>query len=119
MITKVTEENRIAVEKRLEEISHALGKPINNIEEYYQNIVAISALSTANGSLYKYFLMPLDEPMFEIDANTRKITVPQHFAKNGVGVHGDHMAEILYFSIDRYFDYQDLYSWPTLQIRHT
>lgn len=116
MITKVTKENRIAVEKRLEEISRALGKPINNIEEYYQNIVAISALPTANGSLYKYFLMPLDEPMFEIDANTRKITVPQHFAKNGVGVHGDHMAEILYFSIDRYFDYQDLYSCDDIVI---
>lgn len=109
MITKVTEENRIAVEKRLEEISRALGKTIHNIEEYYQNIVAISALPTANGSPYKYFLMPLDEPVFEIDANTRKIAVPQHFAKNGVGVHGDHMAEVLYFKIDRYFDYQDLY----------
>lgn len=110
MITKVTTENSVALQKRLAEISQALGKPINNIEQYYQNIEEIAALQTTNGSSYKYFLMPLDEPVFEIDANTRKINVPQHFSKNGVGVRGDHMAEILYFKVDRYFDYKDLYS---------
>jgi hypothetical protein len=76
MITKVTTENSVALQKRLAEISQALGKPINNIEQYYQNIEEIAALQTTNGSSYKYFLMPLDEPVFEIDANTRKISVP-------------------------------------------
>lgn len=115
MITKVTADNSVALQKRLEEISKALerdGKTysVNNLEEYYQHIEDIATLRTASSDPYKYFLMPLDEPFFEIDANTRKITVPQHFAKNGVGVHGDHMAEILYFRVDRYFDYQDLYA---------
>lgn len=121
MITKVTADNSVALQKRLEEISKALkvaGKTysVNNLEEYYQHIEDIATLRTASGDPYKYFLMPLDEPFFEIDANTRKITVPQHFAKNGVGVHGDHMAEVLYFRVDRYFDYQDLYACDDIVI---
>jgi len=30
--------------------------------------------------------MPLDEPLFEIDANTRKINVPLDFKNNGLSV---------------------------------
>ena len=44
----------------------------------------------------------MDEPVFEIDANTRIITVPSQF-KN-IGVAGDNTAEIIFFSIDRFFD---------------
>jgi hypothetical protein len=54
--------------------------------------------------------MPLDEPLFEIDADRRVVTVPTVFSKNGVGVKGDHQAETLYFRIDRYFDHQDLFN---------
>lgn len=122
MITKVTSDNRIDMEKRFLEIEEALKSQLNieteirSLEQYHQHIVDIAKLKTANKAPYKYFLITLDEPMFEIDANTRKITVPQHFARNGVGVYGDHMAEILYFSIDRYFDYQDLYSCDDIVI---
>jgi hypothetical protein len=35
--------------------------------------------------------------------------VPDSFATNGLGVQGDELAEIVYFSIDRYFDIIDLY----------
>lgn len=110
MISKVTVNNSEALKERLKDISTALGKQINNLEEYYANIVEISKLSTTRSDPYKYFLMPLDEPLFEIDADKRIINVPAHFAKNGVGVYGDHMAEVLYFRVDRYFDYQDLYN---------
>ena len=110
MISKVTVNNSEALKGRLKDISTALGKQINNLEEYYANIVEISKLSTTRSDPYKYFLMPLDEPLFEIDADKRTINVPAHFAKNGVGVYGDHMAEVLYFRVDRYFDYQDLYN---------
>jgi hypothetical protein len=34
--------------------------------------------------------------------------VPKHFKDHGVGVKGDEIAEIIYFSIDRYFDAVDL-----------
>lgn len=54
----------------------------------------------------KYFtILPLDEPVFEIDANTRKITVPNQFKT--IGVEGDKSAEIIFFLIDRFFDTVD------------
>ena len=54
-------------------------------------------------------MLPLDEPTFNVDANTREISVPDVFRKNGVGVQGDQLAETLFFTIDRYFDTTDLY----------
>lgn len=116
MISKVTQGNKELIKTRIAEINQALADKgesirIDSFESYYANIVKISQLATNfHNAPYKFFLMPLDEPMFEINANQRTITVPNHFSKNGVGVYGDHMAEVLYFSVDRYFDYQDLYS---------
>ena len=55
-----------------------------------------------------YTMLPLDENIFEIDANSRTIKVPKDFAENGISVQGDEIAEILYFKIDRYFDAVDL-----------
>lgn len=52
----------------------------------------------------KLFIIPFGENDFTIDANTRKIGIPQEFSRNGVGVEGDHFVESLYFTIDRYFD---------------
>lgn len=54
-----------------------------------------------------YVLIPSDEKPFEINANTRAITVPADFTKCA-GVVGDNMCEIITFTIDRYFDYVDL-----------
>lgn len=122
MISKVTLANRDLIDARLKEINLALAAAaekegrtnptvLHSLEDYYANIIEISQLKTKfHDAPYKYFLMPLDEPLFEIDANKRTITVPAHFSKNGVGVHGDHMAEILYFRVDKYFDYQDLFN---------
>ena len=116
MISKVTESNKELIKARIAEINEALAANgsstvIDSFESYYANIVEIAALATNfHNAPYKYFLMPLDEPLFEIDANKRTISVPAHFSKNGVGVYGDHMAEVLYFAVDRYFDYQDLFS---------
>ena len=54
-----------------------------------------------------YFLrLPLDEPFFEINANTRVITVPSELRQ--IGVIGDKYAEIVFFKIDRYYDAVDL-----------
>ena len=54
-----------------------------------------------------FTILPLDEEVFDIDANTRIISVPAKF-KQGAGVTGDHLAEIIFFAIDRYFDNTDL-----------
>ena len=42
-----------------------------------------------------------------IDANSRAITIPVDFKKNGIAVQGDEVAEIVYFKINRYFDFMD------------
>lgn len=54
-----------------------------------------------------YLMLPVDEASFTIDANTREITAPPEFLKCS-GVVSDTYAEIITFTIDRYFDYKDL-----------
>lgn len=56
----------------------------------------------------RYAMLPLDEEHFKIDANSRIITVPESFRKNGIAVQGDEVAEVVYFKIHRYFDFMDL-----------
>jgi len=75
---------------------------INNIESFFGSIEEIAALDP------KFLRLPLDEPIFEIDANSRKITVPAEFRSNGLSVQKDHLAEIIFFRIDRYYDDMDL-----------
>ena len=53
-------------------------------------------------------MLPIDEDVFDIDANARTITVPGSFARNGIAVQGDELSEVLYFRIDRFFDAMDL-----------
>lgn len=77
---------------------------IDNIEGFFGNIERIAKLGN------EFLRLPLDEPMFEINANTRTISVPADFRTNGISVQGDHLAETVFFSIDRYFDYVDLSS---------
>ena len=56
----------------------------------------------------QYAILPVDEEVFEINANTRQITIPENFRKNGIAVQGDQVAEVVYFKIARYFDFMDL-----------
>ena len=77
---------------------------ITTLEEYFSWIRNLGNISK------KYTVLPLDEDHFEINANTRAINIPASFKKNGVAVQGDDLAEVLYFKIDRYFDYMDLNS---------
>lgn len=53
-------------------------------------------------------MLPVDEEVFDINANTREITVPSLFKTYGISVKGDEFAEIIYFRIDRFFDAMDL-----------
>ena len=78
---------------------------LNQYFAYLKDLITVS--STAD--IKRYFTrLPLDEDFFEINANTREIKVPATFSRNGVGVQGDEMAEVVYFTIDRYFDSMDL-----------
>lgn len=74
-----------------------------SLEQYFTRIGDLYAIDK------KYaLLLPLDEPMFEINANTREIIIPAHFKKHGVSVEGDTIAETLIFKINRFVDFVDL-----------
>ena len=72
---------------------------LNEYFSYLKNLAEIDPL---------YTVLPLDEDVFDVDLNTRKITIPQHFKDNGVSVQGDEIAEVVYFKVNRFFDAQDL-----------
>ena len=93
---------------------------VNYIADLYEYFIAFPAILEAaalkdqgaeavpgdNQYWQKYFtILPLDEPVFEVDANTRKINIPSQFKT--VGVEGDNTAEIVFFLIDRFFDAMD------------
>lgn len=87
---------------------------VNDIGDYFMELDNIKQ-AVENGQADPYWLIiPGSEELFTIDANKRTITVPTDFAKNGIGVQGDHMAEVIYFSVDRYFDTSDLYEQDIL-----
>ena len=100
MITKVTPENTTKYKALFEKVSEILNiePAISTLDEYFQHLHEISLKDPS------LIILPLDEEKFFIDGNSRKITVPQAFTKNGVGVQGDHYAEYIYFEIDRYFE---------------
>lgn len=47
--------------------------------------------------------LPFAHNIYDIDLNTREIHGP-----NYISVRRDHKAEVIYFKVDRYFDYMDL-----------
>lgn len=102
----------------------ALGR-FTRLEEYFTRMGDLAGLhsdvvATAASNIYeiannveynrysKFLMLPLDEIPFEVNANTREITVPPNFKKYGVSVSGDQIAETLLFRIDRFIDYHDL-----------
>lgn len=82
---------------------------ITSLEEYFHFLPQLTATLAENSDDVGQFMrIPLNEPHFIIDANTRTIIVPSDFNKHGVGVIGDQVAETLYFEVDRFFDTTDL-----------
>lgn len=75
---------------------------ISSLDEYFSHITTLAAISR------RYTILPLDEDVFEINANTRVITVPENFAKYGISVQGDEVSEIIYFRVNRFYDATDL-----------
>lgn len=116
MITKITDENRQSYNERFDLLNEKLSQAgfsyqIKNIPSLFANLNEIAS-KQENGqyviSPEYYAMLPVDEPFFEINANTRIITVPEAFKKNGISIQNDHLAEVVYFKIDRYFDRNDL-----------
>lgn len=112
----------------------SLADPITTIEKYFYYLKYLIKLGSAedveNTEMYnvlhsegrRYTMLPVfstskeaskeddGERLFDIDANTRKISIPQDFVSNGVSVQGDKFAETLYFMVDRFYDAMDLNS---------
>lgn len=111
MITKDTSLNSELFKRANSLLGYDESNPkyINHIDEYFQNLGSIKEkLQEQNLNDISYFMLPIDEPLFEINANTRSITIPDAF-KTGISVQGDEVAETIFFSIDRYFDTTDFY----------
>ena len=53
----------------------------------------------------KIIKLPADEPIYEIDLDSRTIKAPKFLS-----VEYDHNSETIYFSVDRFFDNIDLSS---------
>lgn len=51
-------------------------------------------------------ILPENEPVFNVFLNTRTIEVPKDFQE--IATEGEHLAETIWFTLDRYFDGQDL-----------
>lgn len=104
MVTKTTaisSDYTSLFEEIYEKSNHAI--KVDTLEQFFGSIQEIAALDR------KFLRLPLDEPMFVIDANTRKINVDATpFKANGLSVQGDHFAETVFFKIDRYYDTMDL-----------
>lgn len=96
---------------------------ITTLDDYYAYLPYLMKfpLNEAQGEdedVHNYFAkVPLDEDYFKINADTRAIAIPSAFSVNGVGVQGDEIAEVVYFSIDRYFDSVDLASVDNIVIQ--
>lgn len=109
MITKITNDNInfyrdlfIDANSYLNELKGTKDQDyVYNIETYFAHLEEL-----ADGNL-KYTMLPIDEEKFIINADSRKIEVPENFKLNGLAVQGDDTAEIIWFEIDRYFDIMD------------
>ena len=118
MITYVNSSNTIRYSALFEKATLALkdaniitddSMAITSLEEYFAYIKELSSLKDDQGNPIgrRYTILPIDEETFDINADTRQITVPPSFKKNGIAVKGDEVAEVLYFKIDRFFDATD------------
>ena len=104
MITIQNKSNRNLYMDYFAEVSEASGLDITCLEDVFGQI----AVLRANEDTKRFTRLPLDEEPFEIDLDTRVITVPSSFSKNGVSVKGDVISETIYFKCYRYYDNVDL-----------
>ena len=117
MITKIVKENDALYDALFAEIAEKIneGKDetnkivIQSLEDYFLHLEDIVSYIENEHMDCVYFLrLPIDEGLFEIDANKRTINIPANYKSNGIAVAGDSYAETLWFKIDRYYDLQDL-----------
>ena len=110
MITRINSNNVSKYSVLFKDASAKLGgDPITSLNEYFGQLSnLLDRLGNDDNEIFRYIKLPLDEDFLAIDANSRKISIPSEFSRNGIGVVGDHTAELVTFSVDRFFDHIDL-----------
>ena len=110
MITKYNSNYNELFAKANQQLGAAENPIIHTLEEYFYKLrdLVYGPNGDAENPNYEFLKIPLDEPHFEVDLNTRNIKVPEVFRQNGISVTGDQMAELLFFEVDRFFDATDL-----------
>lgn len=73
---------------------------IDTLGEYFNVIGTLGRIHP------RFARLPIDEGTFDIDLDTRTISPPT--GNKVYAVVGDHIAEVIYFSVPRYFDMVDL-----------
>lgn len=105
---------------KVEELQLASDDKFDPTQTYYESdtITSLDELFAYMACIAKieprYTRLPLDEPAFMINPETRIITIPNEFKTNGLSVQGDEIAEVLYFRVPRYYDATDLFQQDIL-----
>lgn len=85
------------------------GYVIDDLISYFKALDLVTNTSSERPK-NKFYRLPLDEPYFEINIDSRTITVPSAFLNYGLGVQGDANAEIVFFKCPRLYDTVDLFA---------
>lgn len=72
---------------------------ISTAREYYNLYHRIQSENAPSLAI----LLPSDEKIYYVDLETRKVEAPEY-----LGVEGDHRAEVIYFKVNRFYDFYDL-----------
>lgn len=75
---------------------------ITSIQEYNELLYALNDPNNEENA--QYYRIPSDEPIYKIDLNSRTVESPQFLS-----VLEDHNAEVIWFSVDRFYDDVDLF----------
>ena len=104
----ITDAKRAEYEELFNELAQASQQTVDSLPTYYAALKHM--IDNQNIPLNKFYRIPLEEPYFEVDMNSRSIKVPDMFNNYGLGVSGDANAEMVFFEVERFFDGVDLYA---------
>lgn len=76
------------------------------LNQAISNNTSQNVIQNSNSSISLMMMNPDEEPIIQIDADLRTITIPE--ALKNIAVVGDHLSETIYFNCPRYFDGEDL-----------
>lgn len=109
----LTAEQEAEYQALFEKMGDYAGKEIHSLHDYLSALDDLmkEMKTSLNANTYNLLRLPLTEPVFEINPDTREISVPKQFKENGLTIQGDKLAEIVWFKMPRFFDLTDFYNF--------